>query len=103
MLLSNPPGVSALLLPTVVCSKARIFQRVKRNHIDPLKKKKKGGCREKGGWGGKTEKDHAWSVLTWVVRGAGTQAPAESLLSSLQPRSTGGKITERRAVRYEGL
>lgn len=56
MLLSNPPGVSALLLPTVVCSKARIFQRVKRNHIDPLKKKKKVDVGRRGGGEGRQRK-----------------------------------------------
>lgn len=45
------------------------------------------------------EKGHTWSVLTWVVHGAGTQAPAESPLSSPQPQSTGEKTTERKTVR----
>lgn len=40
------------------------------------------------------QKGPHYPVLTWVVRDADIQVPAETLLSSLQPQSTDRKITE---------
>lgn len=69
-------------------SRVLIFRGV--NHI-LLFFKKWVVCRRGGREGKHTEKSHSWSLLTWAVHGADTQAPAEILLSSPQPQNTGGK------------